>query len=542
MGRKKDKSDLGKRGPGRKARKQQDPQFSAKLLGTDDTDKKVGHRARLRAAKRKSKKEARQQDKETRALKKNLPVVAESKDDELLDDNSSNDSGLEDVELEAAKGAARGFTDENKGWLQPLDKKTLDLLSSDDDDDDDDEGDSEDEDMPADDFGAGVGMDSEDDSDDDDDEEEEEEGQEGDDDLLPIEKASKKLRKKHEIQKKLAEEELMTNIAQIEKFQLPSGQEIELEASQPPDLTLISLRIREVMGVLGDFKNKRDPERSRQEYVEVLKGDLMNYYGYNKFMIEKLMEIFPMAELNDVLEANEVHRPLTIRTNTLKTRRRDLAQALINRGVNLDPVGKWSKVGLVIFESSVPIGATPEYLAGHYVLQGASSFLPVMALAPQEHESVLDMCSAPGGKTTYISALMKNTGRVLANDANKDRVKSIVGNAHRCGVTNIVVSNEDGRSFPKVQGGFDRVLLDAPCTGTGVVGKDESVKTNKSMDDVYNSAKLQKELLLAAIDSVNARSKTGGYLVYSTCSILVEENEWVVDYALKKRSVKLVPT
>lgn len=104
----------------------------------------------------------------------------------------------------------------------------------------------------------------------------------------------------------------------------------------------------------------------------------------------------------EFLEANEVQRPLTIRSNSLKTRRRDLAQALINRGANVDPVGTWSKVGLVIYDSQVPIGATPEYLAGHYMLQGAASLLPVMALAPQENEKVLDMCSAPGGKSTHI--------------------------------------------------------------------------------------------------------------------------------------------
>ena len=181
----------------------------------------------------------------------------------------------------------------------------------------------------------------------------------------------------------------------------------------------------------------------------------------------------------EFFEANEVSRPVTIRTNTLRTRRRDLAQSLVNRGVNLEPIGKWTNVGLQVFESNVPIGATPEYLAGHYMLQAASSFLPVIALSPQPNERVLDMASAPGGKTTHMAALMQNTGVVFANDANKVRTKSLTANVHRLGCKNVVVCSYDGREFPKVMGGFDRVLLDAPCSGTGVISKDPSVKINK---------------------------------------------------------------
>uniref|UniRef100_A0A3P9P0W9 NOP2 nucleolar protein homolog (yeast) n=1 Tax=Poecilia reticulata TaxID=8081 RepID=A0A3P9P0W9_POERE len=308
------------------------------------------------------------------------------------------------------------------------------------------------------------------------------------------------------------------------------------------DLKGVHQRIKDNIDVLCNFSAKREEGKARVDYLSLLKKDLCTYYSYNEFLIEKLMDLFPLSELVDFLEANEIQRPVTIRTNTLKTRRRDLAQALINRGVNLDPLGKWSKVGLVIYDSSVPVGATPEYLAGHYMLQGASSFLPVMALSPQEGELVLDMSSAPGGKTSYMAQLMRNTGVIVANDANAERLKSVVGNLHRLGVTNSVVSNYDGRQFPKVMGGFDRVLLDAPCSGTGVIAKDPAVKTSKDEPDILRSAHLQKELLLSAIDSVNAASSSGGYLVYCTCSIMVEENEWVVDYALKKRNVKLVPT
>ncbi|NXG77904.1 NOP2 methyltransferase, partial [Baryphthengus martii] len=416
--------------------------------------------------------------------------------------------------------------------------------------------------------------------------------------LLPIEKAALKQKcdslseDDSEDEEEVAEEasrqkvgqkeeehlDLQLNLDVDEQFKLPTNEQIEKEDILfPPDLHIIYQRIKGNMEVLQNFVVKREEGRTRQEYIALLCQDMAVYYSYSDFLLAKLMDIFPLPEVGpcpgplltdedlflfllpvpyfiqliNFLEANEVPRPVTIRTNTLKTRRRDLAQALINRGVNLDPLGKWSKTGLVIYDSSVPIGATPEYLAGHYMLQGASSLLPVMALAPQENERILDMCCAPGGKTSYIAQLMKNTGMILANDSNAERLRSVVGNLHRLGVTSAVVSNCDGRQFPKVSfcllwgvviGGFDRVLLDAPCSGTGIISKDPAVKTNKDEKDILRCAHLQKELILSAIDSVNAASETGGYIVYCTCSIMVEENEWVVDYALKKRNVRLVAT
>ncbi|ORX78670.1 NOL1/NOP2/sun family putative RNA met [Anaeromyces robustus] len=370
-----------------------------------------------------------------------------------------------------------------------------------------------------------------------DDEEEEEEEE------LEIEKEARELDEKKKEDERLAEEELKINVAETEKMVLTSGQEIEKDSMVAPDLALIQQRIQDVVKILNNFREMRDPDMSRTDYMEQLKKDLCQYYGYNDYLLSKFLDLFPINEAIEFFEANEVPRPIVIRANTLKTRRRDLAQALINRGVNLEPIGKWSKVGLQIFDSPVPIGATPEYLAGHYMLQAASSFLPVMALAPQENERILDMCSAPGGKTSYISALIKNTGCVFANDANKDRIKAVIANIHRLGIKNAVVCNYDGREFPNVIGGFDRVLLDAPCSGTGVIAKDPSVKVNKSEQDFQMVTQIQKELLLSAIDSVDANSKTGGYIVYSTCSITVEEDEEVVNYALRKRpNVKLVPT
>ncbi|PFH50669.1 hypothetical protein AMATHDRAFT_75466 [Amanita thiersii Skay4041] len=329
-----------------------------------------------------------------------------------------------------------------------------------------------------------------------------------------------------------------------EPFRLPTVDEREQEkANGIPDIHVVQQRMKACVHVLGNFRKRAESGRSRSEYVGQLISDIASYYGYNEFLAEKLFQLFPVPEAIEFFEANEVPRPVTIRTNTLRTRRRDLAQTLINRGVNLEPIGKWTNVGLQVFESSVPIGATPEYLAGHYMLQAASSFLPVIALSPQPNERVLDMASAPGGKTTYMAALMQNTGIVFANDANKARTKSLTANVHRLGCKNVVVCSYDGREFPRVMGGFDRVLLDAPCSGTGVISKDSSVKVNKSDRDFTLLSHLQKQLILCAIDSISPDSKTGGYLVYSTCSVTVDENEAVVDYALRKRrNVKLVET
>ncbi|KAF9130284.1 rRNA (cytosine-C5-)-methyltransferase nop2 [Mortierella sp. GBA39] len=395
--------------------------------------------------------------------------------------------------------------------------------------------------------GPGAAMFGSDDEDEEDQGEEEDEedifasNSEDDSDEDDMEAKSRKLDAAALAEAEEAEAEMQTNIMlESDKYVLPGD---DHEILQSTDLQVVQARIQEIVRVLNNFRDMREGNRSRNDYISQLLKDLCLYYGYNEYLMEKLFYIFPVSEAIEFFEANEVPRPVTIRTNTLKTRRRELAQSLINRGVNLDPVGKWSKVGLQVFDSPVPIGATPEYLAGHYMLQAASSFLPVMALAPQEHERVLDMASAPGGKSTYIAALLKNTGMVFANDANKDRTKSLVANIHRLGVKNAVVCNYDGREFPGVIGGFDRVLLDAPCSGTGVISKDASVKTNKSEQDFQMLSQLQKQLILAAIDSVDAGSKTGGYIVYSTCSVTVDENEDVVNYALKKRpNVKLVST
>lgn len=508
-----------------------------------------------------------------------------------------DDEEDEDDDEEEDEPKQRGFTDKNKSWLKPVSKKNKkkkaessseeeeeeeseeeSFSSSSEEEEeeeeeekksnkggakkkqqlfDEEEEDDSESDIDLDDEFIGSGEDS-DDSESESESESEDEDEE--DELLPIERKSRKM--DAEKAKKASEarlEQLQVNVRDEETYQLPSSSSESSDGEYDdddderrkksasstkdiPDLTSIQQRIQEVVRVLADFKNRRAPDRSRNDYLERLTSDLATYYGYNHFLIRYFIDTFSVPETMELLEANETQRPVTLRTNTLKIRRRDLAAQLINRGVNLDPIGKWSKVGLLVYDSRVPIGATPEYMAGMYMLQSASSFLPCMALSPQEGERVLDVAAAPGGKTTYLAALMRNTGMIFANEFQKKRLNSLVANLQRMGCTNSVVCNYDGRQLPKVLGYVDRVLLDAPCSGTGVIAKDSSVKVSKSTEDIAKCAHLQKELLVAAVDCCDANSKSGGYIVYSTCSVTVEENEQVVDYILKKRDVKIVST
>lgn len=309
------------------------------------------------------------------------------------------------------------------------------------------------------------------------------------------------------------------------------------------DLNAIKQAIQDDAALLGNWRKakKLGDVSSREEVFLRLVGNCSKYYGYSEELADYFLRMFSAEQAVQFFEANEQHRPMTIRTNSLKANRNTLMASLTARKVHVDPVGPWTKVGLKVYESAVPIGATPEYLGGQYMIQSASSFVPCMALAPQQNETVLDMAAAPGGKTTYLGQLMRNTGTLFANDLKAERCKSLVANVHRLGLTNVIATNLDGKKLEGMLPKLDRVLLDAPCSGSGIIARDPSVKVKRGQKDFDSHSKLQKELLMAAIDMVDANSKTGGYIVYSTCSVAVEEDEAVIDHALRVRNVELVP-
>eukprot|EP00934_Nitzschia_sp_Nitz4_P007537 Nitzschia sp. Nitz4//scaffold178_size73299//16664//18722//NITZ4_005696-RA/size73299-snap-gene-0.131-mRNA-1//1//CDS//3329539113//7527//frame0 len=427
------------------------------------------------------------------------------------DDNDNSEASDDEEEEEQATRKPKVFSDENAKWLKPKKDK---LLSSDEEDEEED-----DEHMGSDD--------------------------ESDEEEMEVEREARLLDAHKQLEEEEAEDELRETVAKHTAiYHLPTQEELDGDVDRVVPPSELRSHIDSIIEVLADFKERREPNRARTEYIERLGGFIAELFGYLPELVEYFLTMFSPAEALEFIEFSDKQRPLVIRTNTLKTRRKDLALALMKRGVTLDPLAAWSKVGLKITESPVPIGATPEYLSGHYMLQSAASMCPVLALSPEPKERVLDMSAAPGGKTSYLSQLMRNTGIIFANDLRPDRQKATVANMHRLGVKNVVTCTHDGRKMPKLfrHYRFDRVLLDAPCSGLGVISRDPSCKVQRTMLDVQKTAHLQKELLLAAIDMLNPKSKTGGVMVYSTCSVSVAENEEVVNYALSKRDIRIIET
>ncbi|WP_100250006.1 16S rRNA (cytosine(1407)-C(5))-methyltransferase RsmF [Kluyvera georgiana] len=239
-------------------------------------------------------------------------------------------------------------------------------------------------------------------------------------------------------------------------------------------------------------------------------------------------------------------RPLrrSIRVNTLKITVDDFLRLVAPYGWQLTPV-PWCAEGFWIErddEDALPLGSTAEHLSGLFYIQEASSMLPVAALFADgvEPVRVMDVAAAPGSKTTQIAAKMGNRGMLLANEFSASRVKVLHANISRCGISNTALTHFDGRVFgAALPECFDAILLDAPCSGEGVVRKDPDALKNWSLASNQAIAETQREL----IDSAFHALRPGGTLVYSTCTLNREENESVIAWLLARypQEVEVLP-
>jgi len=229
--------------------------------------------------------------------------------------------------------------------------------------------------------------------------------------------------------------------------------------------------------------------------------------------------------------AGDEKTPQAIRVNTLKTSDAEMMETLTSLGVKLARV-PYLDHGYVVEESGFSLGASIEYLLGLYSLQESASQSAAQTLAPNAGDTVLDMCAAPGGKTTQIAAYMGNRGQLYAVDVDRRRVYALENNLERCGVENSLVYRGDVTSMePGTR--FNKVLLDAPCSGNYVT--DPSWFRKRSIKDVHGNAEVQRRLLSAAVRHLESE----GNLLYATCSLEPEEDELNMQWLLRNHEVAL---
>jgi NOL1/NOP2/sun family putative RNA methylase len=219
----------------------------------------------------------------------------------------------------------------------------------------------------------------------------------------------------------------------------------------------------------------------------------------------------------------------SIRVNTLKITPIELKIRLEKKGFELVPI-QWIPEGFTVTNETYNLGSLHEYLQGYFYLQKTASMLAAIILDPKPNDTVIDMCAAPGGKASHLAQLMENQGLLVLIDRNKNRIPALEINLRRMGIINSIVLNMDAINLSKLNIKAERILLDAPCTGEGLIRQDPLRKKSKQMKDIEKMAKIQRKLLKAGLNAL----KKGGKLLYCTCSIAPEENELVIDAILKE--------
>ncbi|MFW9964528.1 MAG: RsmB/NOP family class I SAM-dependent RNA methyltransferase [Candidatus Sifarchaeia archaeon] len=257
--------------------------------------------------------------------------------------------------------------------------------------------------------------------------------------------------------------------------------------------------------------------------------ELAKEHGYLQYMIERYLYLWGEEDTLRFIEACEQPIRTAIRVNTLKVSSDLLIPRLQKKSVTLEKVPWLDDCFQADFDGSSP-GALLEHMLGFYYVQGVPSMTVVSVLDPQPGDNVLDLAAAPGGKTTHIAQMMENEGLVIALEQDRQRMTSLRSNIIRCGVTNTMVIRGDARKLEDLPVQPDKILLDAPCSGEGLIPLDPTRKTSKTMADVRFCATREDEMLEAAVNIL----AEGGTMVYSTCSIAPEENEYVVDDILKR--------
>lgn len=280
---------------------------------------------------------------------------------------------------------------------------------------------------------------------------------------------------------------------------------------------------------VGKFINGvlRSYQREWQEDVKELKESGKNYIylSYPEWFYNKLVSEYGEEEGELFLQSLKKIPYISFRVNRLKYSCEEFEKLLEEKKIDII-----KKVDSVYYVDSGILLYSDEFRDGKIIVQDASSYLSARNLNSKPDESVLDTCSAPGGKTAVLGELMENRGELLALDIYPHKLKLIEENCHKCGVDIVRTVKMDARKLKEQGKKFDKILVDAPCSGYGVLRKKPEAIYNKNSENVEELAKLQFEIL----ESASQVLKADGELVYSTCTILKEENEENIKKFLEK--------
>lgn len=270
---------------------------------------------------------------------------------------------------------------------------------------------------------------------------------------------------------------------------------------------------------------KSDYEELKNEKNQIRKISITT--SMPEWIIEKLLEQKDIQEVEEICKASNEKAKISIRINRLKTTKIELEEKLKNEKIEFE---KGLLKDFIYIKKAKDIENIESFKNGMFTVQEEVAGLPSIMLEPKENETILDACSAPGGKTTYIAELTNNKAKIEAWDIHEHRIQLIEQNTKRLGISCIETEIKDASKYHEnYKEKFDKILLDVPCLGLGVIKRKPDIKWQKTKEDIVEIQKIQTQIL----ENCSKYLKKGGILIYSTCSVLKEENEKILEEFLK---------
>lgn len=281
-----------------------------------------------------------------------------------------------------------------------------------------------------------------------------------------------------------------------------------------------------VNGVLRNYLRNKDIDyHNKNSKLE----ELSFKYSFPKWMVKLFLESYGIEEVQKILSGLNMVPAVTVRINALRTDYEEAWKKLADNGYDIEE-GKVCPEAIQIIKGR-NIEDNPLFKDGLITVQDESAMMVAPSMDLEENMIVLDLCSAPGGKTCHAAEIMNNTGKILAFDIHENKLPLIKDNAERLGIKNISCAVLDAAKYSsKYKDGADRVLIDVPCSGMGIIRKKPEIKWTKDKEDIRGLVKIQRDIMLNAAKYV----KEGGKLIYSTCTLNKEENEENIRWFLKK--------